>query len=122
MFRRFYIQKVLCSEVPMFRRSYIQIRSEGSMLRNPLFYVGTNLHLSVSGKLQCKITNYNLSLYLIRSKVRLASVSVSVCYVAVRTIVLSHHIVDFPGSRRMETAPTSIEVILRPTLVQSVML
>ena len=33
--------------------------------------------------------------------------------------VLSHHIVDFLGSRRMETAPTSIEVILRPTLVQS---
>ena len=25
------------------------------------------------------------------------------------------HIVDFPGSRRMETAPTSIEVLLRPT-------
>ena len=26
---------------------------------------------------------------------------------------------DFLGSRRMETAPTSIEVLLRPTLVQS---
>ena len=25
------------------------------------------------------------------------------------------HIVDFLGSRQMETAPTSIEVILRPT-------
>ena len=39
----------------------------------------------------------------------------SVCYVAVRTIaieprVLSHHIVDFLGSRRMETAPMCIEV------------
>ena len=29
------------------------------------------------------------------------------------------HIVDFLGSRRIETAPTSIEVILRPTLGQS---
>ena len=29
------------------------------------------------------------------------------------------HIVDFLGSRLMETAPTSIEVILRPTLGQS---
>ena len=33
--------------------------------------------------------------------------------------VLLHHIVDFLGSLRMETAPMSIEVILRPTLVQS---
>ena len=47
--------------------------------------------------------------------------SVSVCYVAVRTIVLSRHgsnltvhIVDFLGS-----APTSIEVLLRPTQSQS---
>ena len=68
--------------------------------------------------------------------------SVSVYYVAVRTIVLSRygsnlakpviihdiihslmcqvlHIVDFLGSRRMETAPTSIEVLLRPTQSQS---
>ena len=30
----------------------------------------------------------------------------------------SHHIVYFLGSRRMETAPTSIEVLLRPTLGQ----
>ena len=29
------------------------------------------------------------------------------------------HIVDFPGSRWMETAPTSIEVLLGPTLGQS---
>ena len=29
------------------------------------------------------------------------------------------HIVDFLGSRRMETAPTSIEVFLRPSLGQS---
>ena len=29
------------------------------------------------------------------------------------------HIVDFLGSRRMETAPTSIEVLLRPTQSQS---
>ena len=88
MFRRFYIQKVLCSEGPMFRRSYIQkvlcskgpmfrkkmlkrsyiqkvLCSEGPIFRyvqkvlyseNSLFYVGTNLHLSVPGKLQCKIT------------------------------------------------------------------
>ena len=70
-------------------------------------------------------------------------VSVSVYYVAVRTIVLSRHgsnlarplsfmisfmalymcqvlhIVDFLGSRRMETAPTSIKVLLRPTQSQS---
>ena len=60
---------------------------------------------------------------------------------AVRTIVLSRHgsnlarpimisfmalymcqvlhILDFLGSRRMETAPTSIEVLLRPTQSQS---
>ena len=30
--------------------------------------------------------------------------------------VLSTHTLDFLGSRRMETAPTSIEVLLRPTL------
>ena len=29
------------------------------------------------------------------------------------------HVVDFLGSRRMETAPTSIEILLRPTLGQS---
>ena len=29
------------------------------------------------------------------------------------------HIVNFLGSRRMETAPTSIEVLLRPTQSQS---
>ena len=29
------------------------------------------------------------------------------------------HVVDFLGSRRMETAPTSTEVILRPTQSQS---
>ena len=36
-------------------------------------------------------------------------------------IVLTHstYIVDFLGSRRMETAPTSIEVLLRPTVGQS---
>ena len=50
--------------------------------------------------------------------------SVSVCYVAVRIIVLSRHgryrnNLAFLGSRRMETAPTSIEVLLRPTLGQS---
>ena len=65
--------------------------------------------------------------------------SVSVYYVAVRTIVLSRygskpviihdiihslmcqvlHIVDFLGSRRMETAPTSILVLFRPTKSQS---
>ena len=43
----------------------------------------------------------------------------TVCYVAVRTIVLSRHIVDFLSCRWMETAPTSIEVLLRPPLGQS---
>ena len=35
MFRRFYVQKVLCSEGPMFRRFYDQkaLYSEGSMFR-----------------------------------------------------------------------------------------
>ena len=86
MFRRSYIQKVLCSEGPMFRkylfkRSYIQkvLCSEGPIFRyiqkvlyseNSLFDVGKNLHLSVSGKLQCKITNHSLSFQLIRSKFR----------------------------------------------------
>ena len=39
MFNRFYIQKVLCSEGPMFRRSYIQkvLCSEGPMFRKYLF-------------------------------------------------------------------------------------
>ena len=40
-------------------------------------------------------------------------------YNAITPRVLSHLIVDFLGSRRMETALTSIEVLLRPTLVQS---
>ena len=40
-------------------------------------------------------------------------------YWAIAPRVLSHHIVDFGWSRRMETAHTSIEVLLRPTLVQS---
>ena len=40
-------------------------------------------------------------------------------YCAIARRVLSHHIVDFLVSRQMETAPTSIEVLLRPTLVQS---
>ena len=39
------------------------------------------------------------------------------CDIAPRA--LSRHIVDFLGSRRMETVPTSIEVLLRPTLGQS---
>ena len=68
---------------------------------------------------------------------QLNRISVSVYLVAVRNIVLSrhgsnlarlviiHHIihsliyVDVLGSRRMETAPTSIEVFLRPTRSQS---
>ena len=39
MFRRFYIQKVLCSEGSMFRRSHIQkvLCSEGPMFRKKLF-------------------------------------------------------------------------------------
>ena len=40
-------------------------------------------------------------------------------YCAIAPRVLSHHIVDCLGSRRMETAPMSIEVLLRQTLVQS---
>ena len=72
MFRRSYVQKVLYSEGPMFRkylfkRSYIQkvLCSEGPIFRyiqkvlyseNSLFYVGKNVHFSVSSKLQCKIT------------------------------------------------------------------
>ena len=86
MFRRFYIQKVLCSEGSMlrrsiFRRSYIQkvLCSEGPIFRyiqkvlyseNSLFYVGKNIHLSISTcklGLQCKITNHRLSFELIRS-------------------------------------------------------
>ena len=66
MFRRSSVRKVLCSENicskgSMFRRFYIQkvLYSE-----NPLFYVGTNLHLSVSGKLQCKEKNHSLFLIL----------------------------------------------------------
>ena len=39
-------------------------------------------------------------------------------YCAIARRVLSHHIVDFWGFRRMKTAPTSIEVLLHPTLVQ----
>ena len=75
IFRRSYVQKVLCSENicskgpiaysegSMFRRSYIQIYSEGPSLysENSLFDVGKNLHLSVSGKLQFKITNHSLT-------------------------------------------------------------
>ena len=40
-------------------------------------------------------------------------------YYAIGPRALSRHIGDFLGSRRMETAPTSIEVLLRPTLGQS---
>ena len=68
MFRRFYIQKVLCSEGSMFRRSYIQIYSEGSIFRK--FFVLCRKKLLVPGKLQCKITNHRLQFELMRSKVR----------------------------------------------------
>ena len=40
-------------------------------------------------------------------------------YCAIAPRALLRHIVDYLGSRRMETAPTSIEVLLRPTLGQS---
>ena len=40
-------------------------------------------------------------------------------YCAIAPQVISHHIVYFLGSRPMETAPTSIEVLLRPTIVRS---
>ena len=79
MFRRSYIQKVLYSEGPMFRRSYVQknivqkvLYSEGSMFRRsyiqiysegPIFrklLVLCRKKLSVSGKLQCEITNHRL--------------------------------------------------------------
>ena len=72
MYRRFYAQKVLCSEKncskgSIFRRFYVQkvLYSE-----NSLFYVGKNFHISVSGKLQCKITNHMPSFQLILSKLR----------------------------------------------------
>ena len=81
IFRRSYVQKVLCSEKKMFKRSYIQkvLCSEGPIFRyiqkvlyseNSLFYVGKNIHLSISTcklGLQCKITNHRLSFELIRS-------------------------------------------------------
>ena len=54
--------------------------------------------------------NYSLCICMLRG-------SMHYCDISPR--VLSHHIVDFLGSRRMETAPTSIVVLLRPTLVQS---
>ena len=77
MFRRFYVQKifvqkVLCSEGSIFRRFYVQnvLCSENIQKvlysENSLFDVGKNLHLSVSGKLQCKITNHSLLFQLIR--------------------------------------------------------
>ena len=87
MFRRFYVrkifvQKVLCSKGSIFRRSYVQkvLCSEGPIFRyiqkvlyseNSLFYVGKNIHLSISTcklGLQCKITNHRLSFELIRSE------------------------------------------------------
>ena len=40
-------------------------------------------------------------------------------YCAIAPQALSRHIVDFLGFRRIEAAPTSIEVLLRPTLGQS---
>ena len=55
------VQKVLYSEGSMFRRFYIQIYSEGPIFRKFFVLRGKNLHLSVSGKLQCKITNHSLS-------------------------------------------------------------
>ena len=77
MFRRFYVQKifvqkVLCSEGSIFKRSYIQkvLCSEGHIFRyiqkvlyseNYFILLRKNLHLSVSGELQCKITNHNRS-------------------------------------------------------------
>ena len=80
LFKRFHVQKVLYSEGPMFRRFYVQkvLYSEGPMFRrfyvlyseNSLFYVGKNIHLSISTcklGLQCKITNHRLSFELIRS-------------------------------------------------------
>ena len=82
IFRRAYVQKVLCSEGPIFRRSYVlkvlcseKHCSKGAIFRR--FYVQKVLYsnifrrsyiqkffflcrkkLSVSGKLQCKITNH----------------------------------------------------------------
>ena len=81
IFRRAYVQKVLCSESPIFRRSYVlkvlcseKHCSKGAIFRR--FYVQKVLYsdifrrsyiqkffvlcrkkLSVSGELQCKITN-----------------------------------------------------------------
>ena len=57
------------------------------------------------------------------SEVTVVSVSVmlrgSTHYFAIAPRALSRLIVDFLGSRRMEIAPTSIDVLLRPTLGQS---
>ena len=79
IFRRSYVQKVLCSEGSIFRRSYVQkvlcsenICSKGPIFRRfyvqkvlyseySLFDVGKNLHLSDSGKLQCKIKQITAS-------------------------------------------------------------
>ena len=41
----------------------------------------------------------------------------SMHYRAIAPRALSRHIVEFLGSRRMKKAPTSIEVLLRPTLL-----
>ena len=74
MFRRSYVQKVIYSEGHMLRKHLLEISyikkvlcSEGRIFRynqkvlyseNYLFYVGKNLHLSVSGKLKLQITAY----------------------------------------------------------------
>ena len=71
----------------------------------------------------CKIIQRCKGLTNIRStytyRVCICMLRGSTHYCAIAPRVLSHHIEDFLGSRRMETAPTSIEVILHPTLVQS---
>ena len=54
LFNRSYIQKVLCSEGPIFRYVQKVLYSE-----KPLFYVGTNLLVGI--KLKCKIINHNIS-------------------------------------------------------------
>ena len=68
------------------------------------------MYLCMEPKLQLSLVHICISICMLRD---------STHYCAIEPQVLLHHIVDFLGSHRMETAPTSIQVLLRPTLVQS---
>ena len=68
--------------------------------------------------LHCLIIIFFLNLSQTRQETQSQTQSISVCYVAERTIVLSRHgcyrttLWIFLGSRRMETAPTSIVALM----------